>query len=175
MILLVRRIEVVPYSDDWPVKYEEESGSVRNILGEELIEIHHIGSTAIPGMSAKPIIDILPVVKDIKKVDSFNSRFIDSGYEPRGELGLPGRRYFAKGGDNRTHHLHIYQVGNPEIERHLAFRDYMITHPEEAEAYAELKESLAKQFPHDTPSYCDGKDEFVKERERRALEWIMKR
>ncbi|MFW9849955.1 MAG: GrpB family protein [Candidatus Thorarchaeota archaeon] len=171
----MRLIEVVPYSEEWPVLFETDAAIIREILGDEVVEIHHIGSTSIPGLVAKPIIDILPVVKDIRRVDKYNQQFIDVGYEPRGEFGLPGRRYFAKGGENRTHHLHIYQVGNSEIDRHLAFRDYMITHPEEAEAYAELKQSLAKQFPYDTPAYCDGKDEFIKERERRALEWIKKR
>ena len=65
----------------------------------------------------------------------------------------------------------MYQVGNPEIERHLAFRDYMIDHPDESQAYSDLKQNLALRFPFDIEAYCDGKDAFVKEKERRALQW----
>lgn len=166
-----RKIEVIAYDPDWPIRFSEESEVIRSILGNELIAIHHIGSTAIPGIYAKPIIDILPVVREIEHVDNYNPRFVVEGYEPMGEFGLPGRRYFKKGGDNRTHHLHIYQVDNPEIDRHLAFRDYMIAHPEEALVYANLKRDLAEKYSTDIDAYCDGKDEFVKERERRALEW----
>ena len=145
---------------------------IRGILSDDLVEIHHIGSTSIPGMSAKPIIDILPVVRDIERVDDYSLQLIQAGYEPKGEFGLPGRRYFSKGiDDERSHHIHTYQVENPAIERHLAFRDYMIAHPEEAMAYSNLKEDLAVKFIHDREAYMDGKDTFIKERVRRALAW----
>ncbi|MDF1540637.1 MAG: GrpB family protein [Candidatus Thorarchaeota archaeon] len=168
---MVRKIEIVPYNPEWPIKFEEEAELIHAILGNVLVEIHHVGSTAIPGMSAKPIIGMLPVVNDIQCVEEYNPQFIEEGYEPRGELGLPGRRYFSKGGDEISHHLHIYQVENPEIERHLAFRDYMIVYPNEVQAYEILKKRLARKFPSDINAYCDGKDAFIKERERRALAW----
>jgi len=165
-------VKVVPYDNKWKTKFQEEATIIRGILCDELVEIHHIGSTAIPGISAKPTIDMLPVVRDIKKVDAFDPQFIEAGYEPRGEFGLPGRRYFSKRvADERTCHIHTYQRGNLEIERHLAFRDYMIAHPEEAMAYSKLKETLAREFTYDIEAYCDGKDAFIKERERRALVW----
>ncbi|MHA2423937.1 MAG: GrpB family protein [Candidatus Thorarchaeota archaeon] len=171
---MVRVIEVVPYDPEWLKKYEEEANLIRSILGEELIEIHHVGSTSIPGILAKPIIDILPVVRDIGKINDFNPQFIENGYKPRGEGGLPGRRYFSKGAPYahlRTHHIHIYQVGHEDIERHLAFRDYMIAYPKEAHVYGELKKQLAAKFPKDALAYSDGKDAFIQEKERRALEW----
>jgi GrpB-like predicted nucleotidyltransferase (UPF0157 family) len=94
------------------------------------------------------------------------------GYRAWGEFGLPGRRFFTKDeSGTRTHNVHVYGAGNPEIERHLAFRDYMISHPEQARAYGLLKRELARRFPTDFESYMDGKDAFVKERERRALAW----
>ena len=138
-----------------------------------LLVIIIIPAIAFPNVliAAKPIIDILPVVRDIEYVDHYNPQFLEAGYEPRGEFGLPGRRYFAKGGENRSHHLHTYQMGNPEIDRHLAFRDYMIAHPEEAHAYEVLKIELAQKFPTDIDAYCDGKDPFIKDREQRALDW----
>jgi len=122
------------------------------------------------GLKSKPIIDIMPVVKDIEKIDSFNERMEQLGYECMGELGMKGRRYFRKGGDNRTHQVHVFQRDNKEdIIRHLAVRDYLRTHPDEANRYGELKDNLAKQFPGDIEAYMDGKDAFVKELERKAL------
>lgn len=152
--------------------FTEEAQRISEIFGDQLVAIHHIGSTAVPGLKAKPIIDILPVVKDIATVDWFNQQMAELGYEALGELGLPGRRYFRKGGDDRTHQVHAYQVDNqPAIDRHLAFRDYLCTHPEVARQYGELKASLAEQFPQDIYGYMDGKDSFVKEHEQKALVW----
>ena len=95
-----------------------------------------------------------------------------AGYEAMGEFGLPGRRYFRKGGANRTHQLHAYQYDAVHaITRHVAYRDYMRAHAEARAAYGELKAALASRFPDDIGAYCDGKDEFVKEYERRALIW----
>lgn len=110
---------------------------LNQILKNEIIDIHHIGSTSVPGLSAKPIIDIMPVVKDINIVDKYNEEMQGIGYEPKGENGISGRRYFEKGGDNRTHHVHIYQVGSYEIKRHLAFRDYLREHIEVKKVYGE--------------------------------------
>lgn len=139
------------------------------------MDIHHIGSTSVPGLKAKPIIDIMPVVKHIEKIDSFNDQMAGLGYECMGELGMKGRRYFRKGGDNRTHQVHVFQADNKEdIHRHLAVRDYLRAHSEAAKQYGSLKENLAKQFPKDIAAYMDGKDAFVKQLERMALQWYMK-
>lgn len=94
------------------------------------------------------------------------------GYECMGEFGISGRRYFRKGGTNRTHHIHVFQIDNKkDIDRHLAVRDYLRSHPEAAEQYGNLKEDLANQFPKDIEAYMDGKEAFVTELERTALEW----
>jgi len=164
---------VTAYNDNWSQMFLEESGKIKTIFGEELIDIHHIGSTSVPGLKAKPIIDMMPVVKDIAKIDSFNEQMKKLGYECMGELGMKGRRYFRKGGDDRTHQVHAFQADNKEdIERHLAVRDYLRTHAEAVTQYGDLKENLAKQFPNDIEAYMDGKDEFVKELERTALHWF---
>ncbi|MDQ0189366.1 GrpB family protein [Alicyclobacillus cycloheptanicus] len=151
--------------------FEEESGYLRGIFAGQLIDVHHIGSTSVPGLEAKPIIDIMPVVRDISLVDECNHDMQNIGYEPMGENGITGRRYFQKGGDNRTHHVHIYQVGSPDVERHLAFRDYLRTHPDTVEMYGTLKRQLAHQFPYDIDSYLNGKERLVLEIERRAVQW----
>ncbi len=159
------------YNEKWPFLFKEEAEKLKLLFGSEIVEIHHIGSTAVPGLKAKPIIDMLPVVKNIELVDSYNEEMKKFGYEPKGENGLPGRRYFKKGGDNRSHHVHIYQIGHPDITRHLAFRDYLREHPVEKEQYGALKTTLAKQFPYDIDSYIKGKDSLVKDIETKALKW----
>ncbi|HEY7680345.1 MAG TPA: GrpB family protein, partial [Terriglobia bacterium] len=138
-----------------------------------VVALHHIGSTAIPGIFAKPIIDILLEVDDVKGLDSRTSAMQGLGYEGLGEFGIPGRRYFRKNNSSgiRTHQVHAFQSGSSEIERHLAFRDYIIAHPQEARRYSELKRALAKQHPEDIESYMDGKDPYIKEHEQKALTW----
>ncbi len=169
---MVRKVEVVPYDASWPEAFRREAALVGQALGLEMVAIHHIGSTAIPGIGAKPIIDILVEVRDIERIDALNGEMARLGYEARGELGISGRRYFVKGGDEtRTHHLHIFQAGNPEVERHLTFRDYVRSHPHEARAYGRLKEELARRYPEDIEHYVEGKDGFVKEMDRRARAW----
>ena len=170
---MTREIRVVQYDHNWSAKYELERDRITAVLKDELVSVHHIGSTSIPGMSAKPIIDLLLEVKDIGRIDGYNNEMIALGYEPRGELGLPGRRYFSREEpkDVRTHHVHAYQSGNMELERHLAFRDYMIAHPDDAKIYAELKIVLARRFQWDVDGYISGKHLYMERMEKVALEW----
>lgn len=154
-------IKVIPYRNEWPSMFETEAKLIKQALGDNCIATHHIGSTAVPGLAAKPIIDILPVVKDILQVNQATSEMEQLGYEAKGEYGMLFRRYFQKGGEKRTYNVHVYETGNPEIERYLKFRDWMIVHPDDREAYGNLKNELALKFPHDILAYCMGKDEFV--------------
>ena len=168
----MREVRIVPHDPRWANEFEREAKRLRAVFGEAALAIHHIGSTAVPGLAAKPIVDVLPVVRDIGVVDALIDALAALGYTARGEFGLPGRRYFMRDVDgSRTHNVHVYEAGNPEVKRHLAFRDYMISHPEEARAYGRLKEELARRFPTDLEAYMDGKDAFVGEGERRALSW----
>ena len=161
-MIYIRKVEVVTFSEDWKKKFEQEVLLLKGVLGLELLIVHHIGSTAVNGLSAKPIIDIMPIVRDIRKIDAHNKEMIALGYNPKAENGLPGRRYFQKGGDNRTHHIHIYEMNNPQIERHLAFRDYLRVHPDTTRNYGNLKEALAAQFPYDIDAYINGKEKLVR-------------
>ncbi len=156
-----RKIEVVDYNPDWPKMFEEEAKFIKKALGGNCIAIHHIGSTSVPGLSAKPIIDILPVVKDILKVDKATKPMERLGYEAKGEYGIAFRRFFQKGKDVRTHNVHVFEEGDTEIDRHLRFRDWMRTHDDDARSYAKLKLELASKFPQDILQYCFGKDAFV--------------
>ena len=170
--LMARKIEVVDYRPEWETMFKEESKKIKKILGKNCVGVYHIGSTSVKGLPAKPIIDIMPVVKDISLVDAHNGEFEALGYECRGEFGIPGRRFFAKGGDNRTHHIHIFEQSNQtDIQRHIAVRDYLNAHSDTAAKYAALKKKLAAEFPFDNDGYCDGKEEYMKSLEEKALHW----
>lgn len=162
-----------PYSADWPRLFELEAVRIRELLGNELVAVHHIGSTAIPGLAAKPIIDFLPVVRVIERVDSLVPAFEAAGYRPWGEYGLPGRRYFTRDdvAGTRTHNIHIYGEGNGEIDRHLAFRDYLRAHPPLQTEYEEVKRQAYALHPADIERYNDAKDAWIKRVERQAIEW----
>ncbi len=165
-------VQVVPYDPSWPSRYRREAALLREALGDCLVEIHHIGSTSVPGLWAKPIIDILPVVTAVEEADRRRAALEALGYEYLGEFGIPGRRYLRKGGEHRTHQVHLFgQESRDEIRRHLAVPAYLRCHPDAARDYAQLKRRLARRFPRDIDGYCDGKDAFVKALERAALDW----
>ena len=167
------KVEVVPHDPRWREAFEAEAEQVAAALGENVVAVHHIGSTSIPNIYAKPVIDLLVEVGDIAEVDGRSSAMQALGYEVKGEYGIPGRRYFRK--DNRegarTHHVHAFEAGSAEALRHLAFRDYMMAHPADAQRYSELKRRLAEEHPQDIDGYMDGKDGFIKEIDRRAARW----
>jgi GrpB-like predicted nucleotidyltransferase (UPF0157 family) len=169
---MIRRIEVVPHDPSWRRRFEEGAARIRSILRGEVVAIHHIGSTAILSIPAKPIVDFLVEVKEIGRIDSFNHEMVEGGYRPKGEHGIPGRRFFVRGPDHdRTEHLHLFTTGHPEVERHLLFRDYLNAHPADARAYGELKRELANRFPHDMDGYLAGKEPFISETHRKAVIW----
>lgn len=172
MVNRAMNVNVKDYDKNWVQLFRTEAKEIGKIFKDNIVEIHHIGSTAVPGLKVKPIIDMMPIVKNIEIVDLLNEMMIKIGYEPLGELGIKGRRYFRKGGENRTHQIHIFQFDNVlEIERHLAVRDYLKTHKEDVIEYGKLKELLANEFPKDIEGYSNGKDKFVKSLERKAIEW----
>ncbi|MFT6756648.1 MAG: GrpB-like predicted nucleotidyltransferase (UPF0157 family) [Chitinophagales bacterium] len=133
--------------------------------------IHHIGSTAVVGFAAKPVIDILIEIERADSIDAYNSKTYEIGYITQGELGVAGRRFFQKVGDNRTHHVHIFSAGDPCITRHIAFRDYLRTHPKIAKEYATLKRVAASESNNDIDRYQQEKDVFVKVLQRLAEAW----
>ncbi|KFN01897.1 GrpB family protein [Bacillus clarus] len=168
----MRKIVVVPYENHWGKKFQQEAKRLKEAMPES-VKVHHIGSTSVPGLAAKPIVDMIMEVESIEKVDHWNKQFEDLGYIVKGENGIPGRRFFIHGTEeNRSYHLHVFKTGNPEITRHLSFRDYMMAHCEEAEAYAALKKELAEKYTYDGTQYTEGKSEFVRNVDEKAKEWI---
>jgi len=160
------------YSPTWPAEFEREVSRLQGLLGAELVTIHHVGSTSVPGLAAKPIIDLMPLVHDITRIDQYNPIMIAAGYQVWGEYGLPGRRYFNKDANGvRTHNVHVYAVDHPEVTRHLAFRDYLRAHPVACVEYVAVKRLAYAQHPADINAYNDAKDGWIKATERLALAW----
>lgn len=169
----MRKVEVVPHDPKWATAFNLEAAKIAVALGENVVKVHHIGSTSIPGIYAKSIIDVLVEVRNIDEVSNNNPAMKSLGYEAMGEFGISGRRFFRK--DNvegvRTHHIHVFETGSNQVKRHLAFRNYMTAHPEAAREYSELKRNLARQHPADIKSYMDGKDGFIEEIDEKAAQW----
>ena len=126
----------------------------------------------MPGLAAKPIIDMIMEVESIDRVDRWNERFEELGYIVKGEWYFKTPLFYSWNGGKRSYHLHVFEKGNPEIVRHLAFRDYMMAHCEEAEAYATLKKELAEKYTYDGALYSEGKTEFVRNVDEKAKKWI---
>jgi GrpB-like predicted nucleotidyltransferase (UPF0157 family) len=165
----MRKIAIVEYDASWPGLFEAERELLHQTLGDVVVDVHHVGSTAVPGLAAKPIIDILVEVTNVEALDGLNREMEAIGYKPKGEFGIPGRRYFQKGGDERTHHIHAFARGDFNVTRHIAFRDYLRANPQIAREYGELKRRVAETCDNDIDRYCDGKDAYVKRIEAIAV------
>ncbi len=164
---------VLPHNPRWVSDFELESRRVLEALGSNALEAHHIGSTAIPRAIAKPIIDILVAVAQIEPVDQQNHHMESIGYEPLGEYGIPERRYFRRrdASGTRTHHVHVFPVHSPQVDRHLAFRDFMNAHPTWALAYSKLKRELVAKYPESMEDYHSGKNDFIAQVDQLAAAW----
>ncbi|SDC17115.1 GrpB domain, predicted nucleotidyltransferase, UPF0157 family [Paenibacillus sp. UNCCL117] len=165
------KVRLSEFNEDWIRLFHEEANFLKTIFNDEIMRFEHFGSTSVPGMKAKPVIDMMCMVTNISKIDLFNDKLRSLGYDVAGEWGIPGRRLFRKGGENRTHHIHFYEMTHPQIERHLVFRDYLKAHPQEVVRYSSFKEELAHHFEN-TSEYSPAKKAFVKEMEQLALAWF---
>ena len=161
--LNMNKVTIVNYDPSWSELFAQEASHLRNLLGEALVlRIEHVGSTAIPGMPAKPIIDMLVAIPSFEQAQQALPKLEAQGYLYiwRGDR-PPGHMMFIKQTSAvRTHHLHMAPEGHKLWER-LYFRDYLCTHPEEAARYAQLKRKLAQQFPTDREAYTNGKSAYV--------------
>lgn len=165
------KVRLSNYCEEWVRMFQDEVEFLETIFKDEIVRFEHFGSTSVPGMKAKPVIDMMCIVKNIQRIDLYNDEMLSYEYDIAGEWGISGRRLFRKGGDTRTHHIHFYQLDNPEIERHLIFRDYLRCHPEEVVRYSRFKEELSQRF-EDTSGYSPAKKTFVKEMEQQAFSWF---
>lgn len=154
-------IIIVDYDPRWPELFAELRARIGKALGDVAAAIEHVGSTAIPGLAAKPVIDIDVLLSSADGLREAIERLAPLGYTHRGNLGVPGREAFSRPLGQPHHHPYVCPPSSIEYRRHIAFRDYLRANPESARAYEELKRNLAKQFGHDREKYNLGKNEFV--------------
>ena len=170
---LSRKIEILPYSLEWQNKFKQEHKLLSGIIPNNLlIDIHHIGSTSITDLAAKPVIDMLMTVRDIAALDQFNADFVTLGYTPKGENFIAGRRFFQKGGDERTHHIHAFQANDVHVISHLAFRDYLRAFPDIKQQYQDIKHKAAQACHHDPLQYQALKQGFFDQHLETAIDWF---
>lgn len=154
-------VRLVAYNPGWAVLFEEERSRLAQALGDWALDIQHVGSTAIPGGIAKPIIDIAIAVQNFEAAFACVKSMEDLGYVYAGENGIPRRHYFIKRNPATTHHIHMFEITSNRWRDHLLFRDYMCDHPQAVQDYTDLKRQLLEQFPADREAYTGGKAEFI--------------
>ena len=159
------RIILVDYNSDWPQVLEQEHSLLLRTLGDSVAQIEHIGSTAVPGLTSKPIIDIMVGLTDFSMADSLVPKIVNLSYTyfPEFEDVMPNRRFFKKlFDDTATHHIHMTGIDSKFWQRHLLFRNYLRGNPKMAEEYASLKKELAKQDWKDSNDFAEAKTDFTK-------------
>jgi GrpB-like predicted nucleotidyltransferase (UPF0157 family) len=170
-----REVELVPHNPEWSHLADEEAKRIMEQLSIPVIGIYHIGSTSVPGIKAKPILDFVIEVENLDDFIQSAEVLKELNYVSKGEYGIPGRQFFTKDTDGeRSHHLHVFQQGHPDIERHLVFRDFLRANPEAAHEYEIIKEKLAKRFPKESGSYTEAKSDFILSMDEVARYWLEK-
>ncbi|MFX0183133.1 MAG: GrpB family protein [Candidatus Hodarchaeota archaeon] len=155
------KIKLLPYQLEWKELFSKEKQHLEATIGNNILEIEHIGSTAIPGMTAKPIIDIAIAIHNFEEAKVCIDLLEKIGYEYKGEFGISRRHYFVKG-TPRRYHLHMNEITSENWKNHISFRDYLIKHPDKAKQYADLKIKPAQQFKANREAYIEGKTSFIK-------------
>jgi len=162
-------VEIAEYDPAWPEAYQRERAAIAEALVGHALAIEHVGSTAVPGLAAKPIVDIMVGLRVLSDHACCVAPLASLGYEHKGEYGIPDRHYFRKPVQGpRTHQVHMVEQGSAFWVRHLLFRDYLRANPNEAAAYDRLKRELAERFGTDLEGYTEAKTEFIRSVEAKA-------
>jgi len=166
-------VRLAAYDPEWPRLATVHAERLR-VLGRILVTVHHIGSTSVPGLAAKPIIDLMPLVTDLSALDRERWRVEELGYKWHGELGISGRRYCTLSNEagDRIVQLHFFKADSPQVARHVALRDYLRSHPEAASAYEREKRRAQELHPEDSHAYTDEKAAWIRDTEAKALSWF---
>jgi GrpB-like predicted nucleotidyltransferase (UPF0157 family) len=165
-------VRIVDYVAAWPALAAAELRRVGDALGEQAVRLEHVGSTAVPGLAAKPIVDLQLSVPDLERRERYVEPLEQLGYLFVAAPESPDYHFFARPPERpRTHHLHVCEAGSDHERRHVVVRDYLRAHPAEAGRYEAMKRRLVASHPEDRLAYIDGKDGFVAALEQRALAW----
>jgi len=169
-----RKYSVIGYDPGWATKFESIKRALPEVFGGKALRIEHVGSTSIPGMKAKPIIDVLMIVKDVEDLSQETQKMADAGYGWGRDYIAPRTFIFFRVGPDgeRLENIHVCEPDAPKVKQFLAMRDYFRAFPEKAKAYSELKEANARKYPDDYPAYRAAKTSFLKEMEKEAYEYI---
>ena len=163
--MAARRVIVLPYDAAWAQDFISIRDELADTLGDLVLRIEHVGSTSVPGLSAKPIIDIDVVIRDYSVFDDVAATLQEIGYRHEGNLGIAGREAFGYEGKEhlREHHLYVCPADSPELKRHTAFRDYLRSHPEAVRGYSRIKEEGARLYPNDIDKYIEHKSPVIEQ------------
>jgi GrpB-like predicted nucleotidyltransferase (UPF0157 family) len=156
-------VVIVDYDPSWPSTFEQLRDRLAAALGRLAVAIEHVGSTAVPGLAAKPIIDLDVVIADRGDLPAVIQRLRPLGYRLEGDLGVPGREAFTTPAGAPPHHLYVCAVGTPALDRHLALRDALRGDSDLAAAYSDLKRALAARLTHDRKAYTEAKSAFIEQ------------
>lgn len=158
-----KHVVVLPYDEAWKKDFEEIKAELMAVLDGLVLSVEHVGSTSVPGLAAKPIIDIDVVIEDTDCFEKVKTALETIGYQHEGDLGIPDREAFKYDGKEhlRKHHLYVCAKDSDELKRHLSFRDYLRTHPEAVKEYGRIKEEGARLYPNDIDSYIEYKAPFI--------------
>ncbi|MEJ0053473.1 MAG: GrpB family protein [bacterium] len=157
-----RQYEIVPYDPDWPQEFKAAATVLWRIFGSDATDIQHIGSTSIPGMDGKPVIDILILVDDVGSADIHRAEMATAGYDYAGAFVMPGAILFRKMKDDTLlSNVHVFQRSHHHVEEMLELRDYLRAHPKEVTDYSELKRNLYKRYANDYDRYREEKDDYM--------------
>ena len=161
--MITKQVVVLPYDEQWKQDFLKIRTELTNVLGQLTTRIEHIGSTSVQGLSAKPIIDIDVVIRDHTMLEEVIAALAEIGYRHEGDLGIAGREAFTYDGKEhlQKHHLYVCPADSPELKRHIAFRDYLRTHPDAVREYSCIKEEGARQYPDDIEGYIEYKSPFI--------------
>ena len=172
------KVELLDHDPAWRDNAADEAQKLMAAIGPSLLTVHHVGSTSIPGIRAKPILDLIPVAKRLSDLDACRAEFEALGYEWWGSYGLPGRRYCTRSEavtGTRLSQLHCYEEGSSEIIRHLAFRDYLREHLDIAVEYDGEKARCRSRHPDNSYDYGDCKEAWIRKTEASAMAWYQGR
>ena len=163
----------MPYNSDWPLLASSIAEKL-NVLGPCLVTVHHIGSTSVPGLAAKPIIDLMPLVTDLPSLDRVRKRVEAIGYQWHGAYGISGRRYCTLSDEtgSRIAQLHFFSFKSPHVARHLAFRNYLRAYPDVRDAYEAEKRRARELYPNDSHGYSDEKAPWIEKILKIAVAWF---